>query len=343
MVPVLDNKKIPLMPCSEKRARKLIERKEAKAYWKNGIFCIILQKEPSERNYQDVVIGIDPGSKRTGITVATENSIVCNQLFNTPNWIKKSLEFRRSLRKSRRYRNTPYRKCRYNRTIGGLPPSTKARWGAHLRIVDFWKKVIPLTTVSIEDVKTTSKKNCKKWNKDFSPLEVGKKWFEEEVKNRKLDLYKFQGYETKAQRDYRGFKKTSEKLRDSWDAHNVDSHCICELTIGNIEPFFGINKCELFQWHRRQLHVTNPKKDGIRKQYGTTRTFSINRGALVKHTKYGLTYIGGAMKDKLSLHDIKTGNRISQKIKKEDCKILFNLRWKSSFLPNTNSTKAVIS
>ncbi len=334
MVPVLDREKIPLMPCSEKRARKLMERKAAKAYWKNGVFCIILQRDPSERNYQDVVIGIDPGSKRTGITVTTEKRVVCNQLFNTPSWVKKAVEQRKILRKARRSRKTPYRRCRSNRSIGNLPPSTRSRWGAYLRVVDFWKRLVPLTTVSIEDIKAETKKNCRKWNKNFSPLEVGKKWFEEQVRSKKLDLYKFQGYETFNQRTYRGFKKTSKKMRDTWDAHNVDSHCLCELSVGNIDPFFGIQKCELFQWHRRQLHVSNPIKGGIRKQYGTTRSLGLNRGTLVSHPKYGLTYVGGESKGSISLHSIETGKRLSQSIKKEDCKVLTNLRWKTQLLPN---------
>jgi len=33
MTPVLDKNKNPLMPCSEKRARILMLRKEAKPYW----------------------------------------------------------------------------------------------------------------------------------------------------------------------------------------------------------------------------------------------------------------------------------------------------------------------
>ena len=317
------------MPCTEKRARKLMDKKQAKAFWKNGIFCIILQKPPSARNYQEVVIGIDPGSKRTGITITTNKRVVCNQLFNTPYWVKKNIEQRNKFRKNRRYRKTPCRKSRSNRNIGSLPPSTKARWGAHLRVVDFWNKIIPLTIVSIEDIKAESKKNCRKWNKNFSPLEVGKKWFEEEVLIRGFNFYKFQGFETKSQRDYRGFKKTSDKLRDTWDAHNVDSHCLCELTIGNINPFFRINKCELFQWSRRQTNVSNPQKCGIRKQYGTTRSLGLNRGTLIKHIKCGLTYVGGTSKGKLSLHNIENGKRLTQDAKKEDCKILSNIRWRT--------------
>lgn len=66
------------MPCSEKRARLLIERKQAIKYWQKGIFCIRLLKEPSERKYQTVAASCDPGSLREGYTVATEKSVILN-------------------------------------------------------------------------------------------------------------------------------------------------------------------------------------------------------------------------------------------------------------------------
>jgi hypothetical protein len=327
MVPVLDLKKVPLMPCLERRARELMEKGDAKPYWKNGVFCIILQREPSARNYQEVVIGIDTGSKRTGITTATEKRVISNQLFNTPGWVKKKVKNRKDLRRSRRYRKTPYRKCRSKRKIGGIPPSTKARWGAHLRVIDFWKKLIPLTIVSLEDIKAKSKKNCRKWNKNFSPLEVGKKWFEDEIKTRGYKFYKFEGFKTKEQRDYREFNKSKNKLKESWDSHNVDSHCLCELALGDIKPYYNIQVCEFFQWHRRQLHASNPQKEGKRRIFGMTRSLGFNRGTLVKHNKYGLTYIGGNSKGKISLHNIETGDRITQEAHIEDCKILSISRW----------------
>ena len=306
-----------------------MDRKEACAYWKNGIFCIILKREPRARNFQDVVIGIDPGSKRTGITVATGSGVVCNQLFDTPRWVKKNMEQRRMCRRCRRSRKTPYRKSRYNRAVGGVPPSTKSRWGAHLRVIDFWKKLVPLKIVSIEDVKAVTKTNCQKWNREFSPLQRGKTWFSEEIHKREYAFYTFLGYETSSQRSYRGFKKTTKKLEDIWGAHNVDSHCLCELAIGNIEPFFGILKCELFQWHRRQIHTVNFSGGGFRRIFGMTRSLGLNRGALVNHFKHGLTYVGGTSKGRLSLYEIKTGKRLAQNVKLEDCEVLTNLRWRS--------------
>jgi hypothetical protein len=37
MVPVLDKDKKPLMPCSEKRARKMMEKGIAMPYWQKSI------------------------------------------------------------------------------------------------------------------------------------------------------------------------------------------------------------------------------------------------------------------------------------------------------------------
>jgi len=333
-VPVLDANKVPLMPCSEKRASKLMDRGEARPYWKQGIFCIILQKEPSGRQYQDVGIGIDPGSKRTGVTVATERRVVTNLLLNTPDWVKKKVEDRRHLRRKRRYRNTPYRKCRYNRKGKDLPSSTKARWQAHLRVINVIRQIVPLTDVVIEDVGAVTKKRQRKWNKNFSPLEVGKKWFEEQVKSLNLGFYKFKGYDTKSQRDYRGFKKTTSKLVDKWEAHNVDSHCLLELLFNDINPFKGLLKCNFFKWHRRNLHQQQIKKGGIKQPYGGTLSLGIKRGTLVDHLKWGKVIVGGSSKGRLSLHDVFTNRRLCQNVKLKDVTIFTRLIKNVQFINN---------
>ena len=95
MVPVVDTNNIPLMPCSEKRARHLMSKGQAKPYWQKGIFCIKLLKEPSNRKYQEVALGVDPGSKREGYTVATSKSVILNITTNTPDWVKAHVETRK--------------------------------------------------------------------------------------------------------------------------------------------------------------------------------------------------------------------------------------------------------
>ena len=314
-----------------------MDRKQAIPFWQKGIFCIILIKEPSDRKYQEVVLGIDPGSKREGYTVATNKSIILNITSNTPDWVKDHVETRRDLRRSRRYRKTPYRKSRENRSslrkINRIPPSTKARWNAKLRIVKQLKSILPITIINIEDIKAISKENKKKWNISFSPLEVGKKWFYKEIENLNIKLILTEGYTTKQHRDNRGFTKSKSKLDYTWETHNVDSHSLCEMVFNkNIDPYYGIWRIDFLEYHRRQLHVQNPIKKNIRKQYGGTVSLGLSRGSVVKY-KDKLVYIGGASKGKVAIHSIITGKRVKQHINKGDINILNITKRRVQFLP----------
>jgi hypothetical protein len=333
VVPVTDKQGIPLMPCSEKRARKLLEKGQAKAKWKNQIFYIELLNNPSDRKYQDITIGIDPGSKREGITVTTDKKVVLNITCEAVSTVKDSVGTRRSLRRSRRNRNAPYRKCRFNRTTGAIPPSSKARWNQKLRLLTLIEKIIPITVVNVEDIAAVTKKGARRWNKNFSPLEVGKRYFRHGIEAKGLRLQETKGFETKAQRDLRCFSKTKEKLKNVWEAHCVDSHALCEISTGTeIEPFKGMYIFENFCFSRRQLHLQNFSKGGLRKEYGGTVSLSIPRGALVRHPKFGLNHVGGSSKGRISLHDT-TGKRVTQSAKKEDLKILTINKWRARLLP----------
>lgn len=332
MVPVFDRDNVPLMPCSEKRARKMLEKGDAFCFWKKGVFCIKLQKEPSARNYQDIVVGIDPGSKREAYTVATSKGVVLNVLTNTPDWVKDAVETRRIMRKGRRQRKTPYRKMRFNRTGREMPPSTKARWQAKLRILSWLSTLFPITHVIIEDIKAVTKQFQKKWNKSFSPLEVGKTWLYGEIKKR-WELTTMQGFETKEWRDIVRYKKIKDKLKDTWEAHNVDSHVLCEIGLGHcIKPFKKILKITFQRFHRRQLHYLQYSKGGIRKPYGSSRSMGFKRGSLIVHIKRGLTYIGGTSNGRISLHNIQTGIRLAHNIKPCDCNFLTYSSWRVNWV-----------
>ena len=78
MIPVVDKQQQPLMPCSEKRAYQMVVAKKATPFWKKNIFCIRLNVEPSSRNMQDIVVGIDPGSKKEALTVKSESHTYLN-------------------------------------------------------------------------------------------------------------------------------------------------------------------------------------------------------------------------------------------------------------------------
>jgi hypothetical protein len=70
MVFVLDRNKRPLMPCTPKRARLLLERKRA-AVWRIRPFTIILKDRTLEEStLQPAMLKIAPGAKTTGMALA---------------------------------------------------------------------------------------------------------------------------------------------------------------------------------------------------------------------------------------------------------------------------------
>ena len=335
MVPVLDTNRVPLMPCSEKRARKMQECGKAKGFWRNGIFCIILQVEPSARNYQEVAVGVDPGSLREGYTVATKKAVVLNILTDTPVWVKERVGSRSVIRRSRRKRKAPYRKCRLNRKQSGIPPSTRSRWNAKLRIIAHLQKILPLTHINVEDVCAKTKKNCRNWNKHFSPVQTGKNWFYLQLEKLHLILAKTKGYATKEHRDLRGFKKISNKKADKWEAHNVDSHSLCEMQLNVQLPIVRkIHKILFFRFYRRQLHVQLPIKGNVRKPFGGTVSMGISKGTLVmpRKSKYAKVYVGGYSKSGISLHCCKTKKIINKSAKPKDLIVVKKLQWLTAII-----------
>ena len=136
-------------------------------------------------------------------------------------------------------------------------------------------------------------------------------------------------------RDRLGLKKSTNKLSNTFEAHCVDSWVLANFLVdGHDSPD---NKEILLitplRFHRRQLHVFNFAKNGIRKRYGGTRSLGFKRGSLVKHIKHGLCFVGGASNGRISLHNISDGKRITQNTKTPgDVKFLtFNgWRWAHS-------------
>jgi len=343
-VPVLNQNNKPLFPTSERRARRLIKTNRAKVYWQKGIFCIKLLKEESKQRevYLDLVLGIDTGSKREAYTVASEKAVILNITTNTTEWVKAHVETRRVLRRSRRYRKTPYRKCRSNRKAfreNRVPPSTKSRWDCKLNIIKLLCRILPITCVNIEDISASTKKGQKRWNSSFSPLEVGKKYFDSEFNRLYPDIFlvKTKGYDTKIQRDKRKFIKSKKKLDYTWETHNVDSHCLCELALGlNVKPYLGLYRIDFLEYHRRVIQRQNPGKKGERTKYGSTISLGLSRGSVIRYKgKFG--YLGGTSKDRVSIHSIITGKRISQNIKIGDIDVLYNSKRRVQFLPRLKS------
>ena len=335
-VPVVDQDQHPLMPTTPARAKRWIKSGKATAFWKGGIFCVRLNVEPSARESQPIAVGIDPGSKREGYSVISAAHTYLNIQAEARDGVKDAEEQSTQMRRTRRQRKTPCRKPRQNRKQSKqkLPPSTRARWQWKLRLTRFLCQIFPINVFVVEDIAATTKKGKRRWNTSFSPLEVGKHWFYEEM--RKLAaLQLMQGYETKALREQLGLKKTGKKLAEVWEAHAVDAWVLAYSRVGGrTSPDNRRLVCIApLNWHHRQLHRFRPEQGGKRKPYGGTLSQGIKRGTLVKHPKWGKATVGGTMDGKLSLHNPWTHKRLTQTAQVTDCQPIKLLRWRMRLVP----------
>jgi len=260
------------MPTTPARARHLLERGKARPYWnKLGIFCIILKREV-EPNNQQIAVGIDPGSKFEGWSVVGTKDTVLNGMSEAITHVKDAVEVRRNMRRARRHQKLWRREARFDNRLRNkktLTPSTLARWNAKLKILSQLKKILPISDAIVEDVCATTKKNCKRWNTNFSPIEHGKQWFYREIEKLGLKLHLRQGWETKELREKFRLHNTCQKDKKTFNSHAVDAWVLAASITGATKPSW----LGLFYWisirlHRRQLHKLQPGKGGIRSPYG---------------------------------------------------------------------------
>jgi 5-methylcytosine-specific restriction endonuclease McrA len=156
---VLDKRKKPLMPCTEKRARQLLEKRRAVVH-RLQPFTIRL-KDRSGGETQPLRLKLDPGSRTTGVAIVREQGdeqhvLHLDEITHRGATIKASLDSRRALRRSRRSRKTRYRKPRFlnrRRRNGWLPPSLESRIGNVLTWVERLRRLCPITALSQELVK----------------------------------------------------------------------------------------------------------------------------------------------------------------------------------------------
>ncbi len=161
---VLDKKKQPLMPCSEKRARLLLERNRAVVH-KVYPFTIRL-KDRVGGNIQPIELKVDPGSKTTGIAlVANYQSgrkvAFAANLNHRGHKIAKVLLIRRMYRRNRRYRKTRYRKPRFlnrRRPEGWLAPSIQSRVDNVYTIAKRLISLAPVSEIMVETVRFDTQK-----------------------------------------------------------------------------------------------------------------------------------------------------------------------------------------
>jgi RRXRR protein len=325
-VPVIDQNHQPLMPTTPARARKWVKSGKAIRHWSDsGQYYVQLVSEPSGREVQSIVIGIDPGKLYSGVGVQSAKFTLYTAHLVLPfKTVKDRMETRRIMRRSRRGRRInrkvefskrAHRQKRFdNRGQSRLPPSIRANRQLELRIVSELCKIYPISEIRYEHVKARG-------NKGFSPVMVGQKWMLIQLADFAPVSTVF-GWETANMRGRLGLEKQkSNKSSQCFETHAVDGVAIAASSfvqykryhrlgedgaewVGDVEitkaPFFVIKRPP---YSRRQLHLMVPAKGGERRKYGgSTTSFDARKGDLVQSPK-GIGYISGETGNSLSISD----------------------------------------
>lgn len=162
---VIDKQKQPLMPCSEKRARLLLGRGRAVVH-KRYPFTIRL-KDRVGGDMQPLRLGIDPGSKTTGLALMRESNsakpddqqrhvLRLFELVHRGYQIKKALQQRATFRRRRRSKNLRYRAPRFNnrtKSKDWLAPSLQHRVDTVMAWVNRLSRLAPITGICQELVR----------------------------------------------------------------------------------------------------------------------------------------------------------------------------------------------
>lgn len=143
----------PLMPCSPRKARLLLNQKLAKV--KNRTPFTIQLLYGSSGYKQPVILGVDAGSKTIGMSASTESQELFAAEVKPRNDVVNLLSTRREFRRTRRNRKTRYRKPRFNNRVkskhkGWLAPSVEVKIQEHITAIKRVCSILPISKVIVE-------------------------------------------------------------------------------------------------------------------------------------------------------------------------------------------------
>ena len=174
MVIVIDKRRQPCNTISAAYARILLFTKQAVIH-KRFPFTIRLRNDNAVLKDKSYTVKLDPGSRTTGVAITDdkESVVMLAEIEHRGHIIKKSLDKRRVIRRSRRNRKTRYREARFlNRTRpqGWLAPSVKSRADNVINFIKKHKKLLNINRVMIEDVSfdiAQMSSDIKLWGNDY--------------------------------------------------------------------------------------------------------------------------------------------------------------------------------
>ncbi|MFI0452978.1 RNA-guided endonuclease IscB [Actinomadura sp. 6N118] len=157
---VLDSRGIPLQPCHPARARELLRKGRAVVVRHTPFVIGLKDRTAAESQVDGVEVGVDPGSKHTGIALFTaqggeRRGRYSIQLDHRGATIGKKIEQRAAYRRRRRSKNLRYRAPRFlnrKRPHGWLAPSLRHRVDTTVSWVDRLSRWAPVRAVHVERV-----------------------------------------------------------------------------------------------------------------------------------------------------------------------------------------------
>ena len=153
MVYVLNFDGQPLMPTDKHgKVRHLLKDGRAEVV-KRCPFTIRLLYD-STHYTQDIVLGVDAGSKHIGLSATTETKELYASDVELRNDIVDLISTRRQNRRSRRNRKIRYRKARFQNRVSGkknwLAPSIRQKVDTHMTVVSRVCMILPVTKIIVE-------------------------------------------------------------------------------------------------------------------------------------------------------------------------------------------------
>lgn len=309
----------PLTPCKVGKGRRLMEGKQAMPVWnKFGEFGIQMLVE-TRKETPKTVLGCDFGTKFEGYSVLSGAENLLNVMWKLPSKKKlvKKLEERRRLRRARRQRNCRRREARFdNRSKKGfIVPSQLQIVNSRLKCISELFKCYPFDAVALEDVKFNHRD--KGWGKNFSTIEVGKKWLYDYIRAKvgTRNLIQFNGYDTQEFREKCSLNKSSDKSTKTFFAHCVDSFVIANELSNAVPNKSLIYVDDNYRAIRRRLHDTQFAKGGIRAKFSTGSFKGIRKGTMCEFGQ-----IVGGTKEQAWYQDfeVRNGRKVYQKGKMLD-------------------------
>jgi len=307
-IPVIGVDGTPLTPTMPSKARKLVKGGQATGFWnKLDQYCLRLTVE-TRTGGLDAELGVDPGAKYDGYAVVCGNENLLNIKVDLPDKEKivRKIAERRQLRRARRSRTCRRRPQRFSnrrRSPGWIAPSQLVLVQVRLKVLTVLCDTYPITNVGLEDVAFDH--GAHRYGKHFSTAEIGKARVRALLEERGTLVARFRGYETKALREGYGYRKSSSKKADRFEAHCSDALALALAVRRDayLAPGPLVVIDDRYRAVRRRLHDTQPAPGGLRAPYSRGVVFGLRKGLMIGTPRGKVGQLCGALKGGYRYYD----------------------------------------